>query len=271
MIDTNEIMNIGLKLIDWKRMPPDSAIHVKGRKIKKVLIAVDVTSAELILAKNLGCDAVIAHHPLGSTALNFYKVFDRHIEFMLEHGVPKDKAENIVKKMKDRIKVKSHAHIYTDVVSTARILGMPLVNIHQPCDEYMRRRILDKIKTGYNDLVLDIVKSIEEIPEFRNSDTRIEVCYGSKKNKIGRWALVIAAGTNGGFPIAKAYFEYGISTVIYLHIDYNDLTKIYEEKLKGNLIILGHLAGDSIGLNALADRLEEKGLETVRLGIIPSK
>jgi putative NIF3 family GTP cyclohydrolase 1 type 2 len=271
MIDTNEIMNIGLKLIDWKRMPPDSAIHVKGRKIKKVLIAVDVTSAELILAKNLGCDAVIAHHPLGSTALNFYKVFDRHIEFMLEHGVPKDKAEDIVKKMKNRIKVKSHAHIYTDVVSTARILGMPLVNIHQPCDEYMRRRILDKIKTGYNDLVVDIVKSIEEIPEFRNSDTRIEVCYGSKKNKIGRWALVIAAGTNGGFPIAKAYFEYGISTVIYLHIDYNDLTKIYEEKLKGNLIILGHLAGDSIGLNALADRLEEKGLETIRLGIIPSK
>ncbi|HKG30243.1 MAG TPA: Nif3-like dinuclear metal center hexameric protein [Nitrososphaeraceae archaeon] len=270
MIDTNEIMNIGLKLIDWKRMPPDSAIHVKGKQIKKVLIAVDVTSAELILAKNLGCDAVIAHHPLGSTALNFYKVFDRHIEFMLEHGVPKDKAEDIVKKMKDRIKVKSHAHIYTDVVSTARILGMPLVNIHQPCDEYMRRRILDKIKTGYNDLVLDIVKSIEEIPEFRNSDTRIEVCYGSKKNKIGRWALVIAAGTNGGFPIAKAYFEYGISTVIYLHIDYNDLTKIYEEKLKGNLIILGHLAGDSIGLNALGDKLEEKGLETVRLGIIPS-
>ncbi len=271
MIDTNEIMNIGLKLVNWKRIPPDSAIHVKGRKIKKVLIAIDVTSAELILAKNLGCDAVIAHHPLGSAALNFYKVFDRHIEFMLEHGVPQDKAADIVKKMKDRIKVKSHAHIYTDVVSAARILGMPLLNIHQPCDEYMRRKILDKIKTGYPDMVSDIVKSIEEIPEFRNSHTRIKVCYGSKKNKIGRWALVIAAGTNGGFPIAKAYFEHGISTVIYLHIDYKDLTKMYEEKLEGNLIILGHLAGDSIGLNALANRLEEKGLETVRLGIIPSK
>jgi putative NIF3 family GTP cyclohydrolase 1 type 2 len=271
MIDTYEIMNIGLKLVNWKRIPPDSAIHVKGRKIKKVLIAIDVTSAELILAKNLGCDAVIAHHPLGTAALNFYKVFDRHIEFMLEHGVPQDKAADIVKKMKDRIKVKSHAHIYTEVVSAARILGMPLLNIHQPCDEYMRRKILDKIKTGYPDMVSDIVKSIEEIPEFRNSHTRIKVCYGSKTNKIGRWALVIAAGTNGGFPIAKAYFEHGISTVIYLHIDYNDLTKMYEEKLKGNLIILGHLAGDSIGLNALANRLEEKGLETVRLGIIPSK
>jgi putative NIF3 family GTP cyclohydrolase 1 type 2 len=270
MIDTDEIMNIGLKLVNWKKVPPDSAIHVEGRRINRVLIAVDVTSAELILAKNLGCDAVIAHHPLGSAALNFYKVFDRHMEFMLEHGVPHKKAISMVKNLKDRIEIKSHGRIYTDVVAAARLLGMPLINIHQPCDEYMRRRILDKIKTGRPKMVIDIVKSIEEIPEFRNADTRIQVRYGSSKNKIGRCALVIAAGTNGGFPIAKAYFEHGISTVIYLHIDYNDLIKMYEENLKGNLIILGHLAGDSIGLNALADRLEENGLKTIRLGIIPS-
>ena len=88
MIDTDDIMNIGLKLVGWNRIPADSAIHVKGRKIKRILIAVDVTSAELLLAKNLGCDAVIAHHPLGPAAINFYKVLDRHTEFMVDHGVP---------------------------------------------------------------------------------------------------------------------------------------------------------------------------------------
>ena len=80
-----------------------------------------------------------------------------------------------------------------------------------------------------------IVRSIEELPEYKNADTRVEVRYGSAKNEAGRWSLVVAAGTNGGFPIAKAYFDYGVSTVIYLHIDYNDLMKMYEEKLKGNL------------------------------------
>jgi hypothetical protein len=45
---------------------------------------------------------------------------------------------------------------------------------------------------------------------------------------------------------------------------------MYEEKLKGNLVVLGHLAGDSIGLNALADRLEDKHIEVVRMGIIPT-
>jgi methylmalonyl-CoA mutase cobalamin-binding subunit len=44
-----------------------------------------------------------------------------------------------------------------------------------------------------------------------------------------------------------------------------------EEKLEGNLIVMGHLAGDSIGLNGLAERLEDLGIETVRLGILPSK
>ena len=47
--------------------------------------------------------------------------------------------------------------------------------------------------------------------------------------------------------------------MIYLHLDHSDAKKIHANKLKGNLIVLGHLAGDSKGLNALADRL--KGLE----------
>jgi hypothetical protein len=68
--------------------------------------------------------------------------------------------------------------------------------------------------------------------------------------------------------VARAYFDHGISTVIYLHVDYGDLTKMREEKLKGNLVVLGHLAGDSVGLNGLADRLEDIGLATVRLGIL---
>ncbi|HYT02480.1 MAG TPA: hypothetical protein VEL70_06185 [Candidatus Acidoferrum sp.] len=47
--------------------------------------------------------------------------------------------------------------------------------------------------------------------------------------------------------------------MIYLHLDHNDAKKIHDDKLKGNLIVLGHLAGDSIGLNALANRLEGLG------------
>jgi len=270
MIDTEGIMKIGLGLANWKKIPYDSAIHVRGESIRKVLLTVDVTIADLMLAKSMQCDAVIGHHPIGTAALNFHRVFDRHIDYMMEHNIPKDIAEHAVKKLKSKAELRAHANIYNDVVSAAKILKMPLVNIHQPCDEYMRKVILSKINSTSIKYVGDIVRSVEELPEYKNAATRVKVRYGSTKNEAGRWSLVVAAGTNGGFPIAKAYFDYGVCTVIYLHLDYNDLTKLCEERLKGNLIVLGHLAGDSIGLNALADKLEDKKIDVVKLGIIPN-
>jgi putative NIF3 family GTP cyclohydrolase 1 type 2 len=148
---------------------------------------------------------------------------------------------------------------------------MPLVNIHQPCDEYMRQVILYAIKSGSTERVSDIVKSVGRIPEFRHAATKVKVRFGSEKSKAGHWALVVAAGTNGGYHIAKAYFTHGVNTVIYLHVDYGDLTKMREEKLSGNLVVMGHLAGDSIGLNGLAERLESAGVETIRMGLLPNK
>lgn len=270
-INTEDIVKISLKLANWISLPADSNIHVRGDSMHKVLIAIDVSIAELILAKNLGCDGVIAHHPIGISSLNFHKVFDRHVEYMTENDISKDLATEATRKLEMRVSTRSHAAIYDQVIHAAKLLKMPLINIHQPCDEVMRRTILEKIIAGSTEYVSDILESIETIGEFKNAKTRVETVFGSSSNRAGRWALVVAAGTNGGYPIAKLYFQHGIDTVIYLHIDYSDILKLQEEQLHGNLVIMGHLAGDSIGLNALADKLEEKGIETVRLGIIPSK
>jgi putative NIF3 family GTP cyclohydrolase 1 type 2 len=270
-VDTDRIMKVGLELAGWKKMPADSAVHVKGKNITKVLIGIDIGTAELMLAKQLGCDAVIAHHPIGVAAVNFYKVFDRHFDYMIEHGIPKKLAKQAVEKLKERVETRNHADIYSNVAGAAEALGMPLVNIHQPCDEYMRQVILRAIKTGRTEYVSDIVKSLSNISEFRHAATKVRVRFGNQNNKAGHWALVVAAGTNGGFHIAKAYWQSGVSTIIYLHIDYGELTKMREEKLEGNLVVMGHLAGDSIGLNGLAQRLEDLGIETVRIGILPNR
>lgn len=269
-VDTKKIMRVGLELAGWKKVPADSSIHVKGRNIRRVMIAIDVGAAELMLARSLGCDAVIAHHPIGVSAINFYRVFDRHVEYLLEHGVPAKAARQAVSKLQERMETRTHAEIYDGVVGAARVMEIPLVNIHQPCDEYMRKVILKRIRSGKTRYVSDIVKSVAAIPEFKHAATKIRVRLGSQKNMAGHWALVVAAGTNGGYHVARTYFDHGISTVIYLHVDYGDLAKMREEGLSGNLIVLGHLAGDSIGLNGLADKLEnDLGLETVRVGILP--
>ena len=268
MIDTDEIMKMALELAAYKSVPPDSAVHVQGSGIKKVFVTIDVTLAELMFAKNIGCDAVVTHHPIGSSALNFYKVFDRHIDYMVENGIPKESACRAVEKLKERAQIKAHAHIYQQIVDEARLLRMPLVNVHQPCDEIMRKIIYENIISGKTEFVSQIIDSIANIPEFSRARTEIKVCHGDPESKAGRWALVVAAGTNGGFHIAKEYYKHDVSTVMYLHIDYNELLKFREENLQGNLVVLGHLAGDSIGLNVLSEKLEEKGIQTLKVGLI---
>ena len=99
-VDTDRIMKVGLELAGWRKMPADSAVHIKGKKISKVLIGIDIGTAELMLAKQLQCDAVIAHHPIGTAAINFYKVFDRHIDYMVEHDYPNKIARFEIEKLK---------------------------------------------------------------------------------------------------------------------------------------------------------------------------
>ena len=87
---------------------------------------------------------------------------------MVQNGIPDNVARSVVKRLKRRIQIRSHANIYKQVVDAARILKMPLVNIHQPCDEFMRRTILGKIKDYRKDQkISDLLKLVDEIPEFK--------------------------------------------------------------------------------------------------------
>src|SRR5919107_1826364 len=96
----------------------------------------------------MGCEAVSAHHPIWVSAINFHKVFDRHVDYMVENGIPKNAAEDAVRALKQRTQMKSHANIYRQTVDTAKALQIALVNIHQPCDEFMRRIIMTKTKSN---------------------------------------------------------------------------------------------------------------------------
>ena len=95
MLDTNEILDISLDMVQWNSVPADTAVHVHGKNIKKIMLMIDVTTADLMLAKSLGCDAVVTHHPIGVTAINFYKVLDRHIDYMKKMALLKILQKNL--------------------------------------------------------------------------------------------------------------------------------------------------------------------------------
>ena len=98
---------------------------------------------------------------------------------MVQMGVPKREAGLTVQELKKKFDLGDHANIYNDVVDTAKMLKMPLVNIHQPCDEYMRTEILNKLNSGRTRYVSDTIRSVEEIPEFRNASTS----HGNVRNE----------------------------------------------------------------------------------------
>lgn len=266
-MNTKEIMDLALKMAKMNEVPADSAIHLEGDNIRKVLFALDVSVQELLLAKDLDCDLVIAHHPIGRSIVNFPSVVRRHYDFMVESGVPHEVAERATNELLEKIKIKVHATNYEQVISAAKVMKIPLMNIHLPIDQITRDYLLDFIKSSNVKRIGELIQSLESIREFSEAATRIDLAIGNKDNPIGKWVLVFAAGTNGGYPVAKAYFDNGIDTVIYLHIDPEDLLKIRKD-CKGNLIVLGHVAGDSIGINMFISELTKHGLEVSKIGVL---
>ena len=93
-LSTEEILQLSLEMSGFRDVPADSAIYKSGKNLKNALIGIDLDAAELLIAKQLGFDLVISHHPKGgASTLHFPEVLHRHTEMMVEHGVLKNAAE----------------------------------------------------------------------------------------------------------------------------------------------------------------------------------
>ncbi len=266
MLDTQQIMKTALRLAHFNSVPADSEIHVRGSKLRRVLVAIDVGVGELLLAKNLNCDGVISHHPAGGKAqLEGYRVFLRHVAQMRAAGVPAKVATEAVKNKYRVLDIQHHPDNYDQVPNSAKKLGLPLVTIHSPCDEIGRRMIVQAIRGLDEDAtVRQLISRIGAFPEFRNAETQIEVRLGSLSRKVGRVAISHAAYTNGGYDVAKAYFQNGVETLSYIHISEPDLAKLASEKF-ANLVVLGHIASDWLGIDRLLGELAKNDIEPVAL------
>jgi putative NIF3 family GTP cyclohydrolase 1 type 2 len=270
-MDTEEIMKLSLKLARLDTVPEDSAIYVKGKGTKKVLFSIDAGVPELLLAKQSGYDAVIAHHPVGGTAVvSFHEVFKRHIQQMVKAGIPQEKAKKIVRRKLEQLEVDGHMRNYDHAVDVARLLKMPYMNIHTPLDEVGRRIMSEQIKsqTKKNPTVGEVAAALNKLPEFKNATTQIKIRLGKSQNPAGKVVVSHGAGTNGGYDIANAYFEHGVGTVVYIHVSPADLEKLKVVN-KGNLIVTGHVASDSVGINPFIRELQEQGISVTTIGVVP--
>lgn len=110
-MNTNELMNIALKLAKLDEMPYDTSIIVEGENIKKVLIGIDMETPELLLAQQLGYDCVVSHHPKANSCIvDFHKVMDVQIDRMMKSGVPINKAQKALRAKQSSVDLGSNSN-----------------------------------------------------------------------------------------------------------------------------------------------------------------
>lgn len=273
MITTKDIMDLALKLAGINEVPCDSGIIVEGENIKKILFGIDMDTPELLLAKELGYDLVISHHPhTGEPDINFHNVLNRQIDKMVEFGVPINKAQKALREKIQNLERASHPRNFDRIQSFAKLMNMPYMNIHMPCDiitenfvqNHINSKLSDKPKATLN----DVINTLLEIPEYQKSPIKPVIRVGSPDDYAGKIAVLMAGGTNGGEKVFKSYFEAGVGTIICMHVP-DDVRKAVIEQNIGNVIVAGHMPSDSIGINILIDEMIKLGLEvTAMSGVI---
>jgi uncharacterized protein YqgV (UPF0045/DUF77 family) len=286
---TEDIMNIALDLLGKKDIPLDSGIHHPGRNIKKLIFTMDANVGLLHMAKQMGFDAVVCHHPCG-VLLHQGEEYRKHLDILELHGVPRAKAIAAVSKTIDRIVAaienKRFRMLYNESpnktvleVDAAKLLDLPFMNIHNLFDEMGRRILQDKLDKAAATIpdwrLADVLQIISELPEanfaLNNYGISPKIFSGDPGSPAGKVAFVHGALSSPHPDIIRCYWDNGVNTVVVLHCESENLEKLESEET-GNLIMTGHFLGDSIGMTPFIAALRNRNIEVVCTGgIIDAK
>jgi len=264
----SEIMAMANQLAGCAQTPADSQVYLDG-EVRRVFVGIDVDVSELLLARSLGADGVIAHHPIGSRArLGLPAVIERHEAQMRVAGIPEPVAHEMMLARQRPVAHALHTMNYDRVVDAARQLAMPMMNIHLAADIISRRFFIEFVNRVVVDAqatpVASLIAELKTMAEIEASLVQPELWLGRPENPVGRWVVQMAAGTNGGAAVYRTYYEHGYDTILAMHIDERDLRELEQLGRSGaNLVITGHMPSDSIGMNRVIDALEGQGLEVI--------
>lgn len=232
-------------------------------KVKSALVGVDIEAGELLLAdalksKGKNIDLVIAHHPEGRAYANLYSVMQMQSDILNRFGVPINIAEGLmearIKEVERRLMPVNH----TRAVDAARLLNIPFICLHTPADNmvatYLQRLFDDK--KPYK--IEEVVNMLKEIPEYKTAaynGAGPKILIGSKERKTGKIFVDMTGGTEGAKEIFSSLAAGGVNTIVAMHL--SEEHKKEAEKSHLNVVIAGHIASDTLGLNLLLDELSK--------------
>ena len=235
------------------------------REIKKVMAGIDIGPAEILVAKELGVDLVIAHHPIGKALADLGDVMHLQAEVLAGYGVPINIAEALTKeRISEVARGVSPVNTYRGV-DTAELFNIGLMCTHTPTDNLVASFLDKRLKKAKPEYVGEVVDELEKIAEYQKAieqKSGPKIFVGHPDNYVGKLVLTeITGGTEGAVGIYEKMAQAGIGTIVGMHMAED--RKKEAQKHHINVVIAGHMTSDSLGMNLFLDHLEKKKIEII--------
>ena len=239
------------------------------REVKRVLVGIDMEVGEVLLAdrlteKGTAIDLIISHHPEGKALAGLHQVMHLQEDILAQAGVPINVAEGIMLARVGEVKRGLMPLNHNRAVDAARILGYALMSTHTAADNLVASALQGIMDEKKPDTVGDVVKLIKEQPEYAEAARNgagPAVIVGSRERRAGKVLVDMTGGTSGSEDAYGKLSQAGVGTLIVMHM--GEKHRKEAEKSHLNVIIAGHMASDSMGMNLLLDRIESRGVEVV--------
>lgn len=238
-------------------------------EIKRILAGVDVEMGELLLAERLAArgrsiDLLLAHHPEGRAHVGLPEVMHLQPGAMANYGVLKNVAESLMDPRAKEVEISVGVSNYNRSVDAAALLGYNMMCCHTPCDNLVNGFVTELMEREQPDTVGDVVKLLRTLSEYHASARQgnpPSIINGNASRSAGKVYVDMTGGTGGPKEYARLLSEAGVSTMLCMHMRKEALDVAKEAHI--NVVIAGHMASDSIGMNLFLDKLEAQGVDII--------
>jgi putative NIF3 family GTP cyclohydrolase 1 type 2 len=247
----------------------DSGIWVdNGKPAKKALAGIDICAGEIMLAKDLGADTIINHHPLGKGLAMLDDVMHMQADVLALSGVPINIAESLMEVRISEVGRGVHASNSYKAIDAAALAKVNLMNVHTAADNLVAdflKKAIDKKKPEYVSELIELIAGIEEYKESARRGAPVKLFAGSEENHAGKIALTeITGGAEGSKDLYREMANAGVGTIVAMHL--SESYRKSAQRAHINVVVASHIASDSLGMNLFLDELEKKGIEIIPCG-----
>ena len=239
----------------------------KNQEIRGILAGVDMEVGEVLLADRLRekghpIDLILTHHPEGKALSGLSEVMKLQEDLLNKWGIPISVAEGIMAKRIREVDQNIWPINHDRAVDAAKLLDFAFMSIHTPTDNMVTtflQKYIDEKKPETLGAVVEAIKSVPEYAQALKINAGPKILLGSEKRRAGKVVVDMTGGTSGSEEAYAKLSQAGISTMVVMHM--GEKHRKLAETNNINVIIAGHIASDSLGINLLIDELETKGIK----------